>query len=299
MFQEFLTDEYGWDDIEPSLVVEYRSRLGNVVDQSAESALRSFVENSSSESCIYFYQSDYKFSSTTRSEALKHELTTCHLIVLEESFSELAEFANKEGLYFEEIKNAVVPSGIVLAACGSKMVSYGSKTPEKLNRSLSLRGGISVDTITNSFLAGYPPTQLLYRGVEVAPQEKIEINDIAYTVKDFFESLPDKSEELYTLRYAKEKFALDFCIKSQREIIQTWTIGFPLQEQFLSLKLESVEDGGFGYFHNNIKLPNGFEFFSEEDTGLLIDERELLNGLLMPEHRWIVVEKGTAKRFRA
>lgn len=206
---------------------------------SAIDAFNYFVEKEEFKG-VFFYVEGYRHKPISLISAIKESREASYLLMRRKDYSELAETLGglSSKLISEEV--ARVPDGLMLLQCGSGIVDALGAPKTRFESPLSFSGGISVNAVSNIYLAGYPPEHISFNGDALNPEIQINVDGQETTVKDFLAACLAIHEDFFDVTYQGHKKGLR--ILTNRDV---------------------VEDPPFvGFWIENGKLP----FFSKQDS---------------------------------
>ena len=258
-------------------------------------AFDALIRSSKESPFIFFYHDTERYRAVSLAEAAKENLDVRWVLLREVS---LASVQSVLGIAWPEtfkiLENSTVPNGLVLYEIDGLPSIVNETAQPKADIQFIFSGGVCVNSITKTFLASFPPTEILFDGRELGKNEIIKVEGIDKTVGDFLDAIKTLTERRYFISYGNVETSLE--ISGLRDKPRPH-IGFKLSDGQLEVSASVLTPLDQGMVHNIFLGPDssGRGFFF--DLRQIKNKTHLFKHLNVEEHHWVPVSFLLADRF--
>lgn len=279
-FYVYIEDD-GWDDV-------YRLGLRSLGDQPEENidldrALRSYFQQ---HTLLAFEEGSVSdFEGMAGSNAALYD---AGLVVVPETLPKSQ--ADQLAEYFNEPESSAVPIGYRMLLRDKSVSRAADVSSEKFVEEgdrLSLVGGIVVDRLRQTYLTGFPPSQVKVGEATLDQTEEIMVNGEVVTVGRFLRRLGETiGTEDFRISFENQTLYLGLAPSRDGDCKD---FGYPIREGFCSTRSEEVGEGAVRYF----QLSEAITFSAALERRF--NRGELLKHLSVSSDSWIPVDNEVAE----
>lgn len=273
-------------------VVEYHNP-----DDQAMSALEAFdlcVKESETPG-IFFYTDELVYRPISLSQAALNSKEVSYLLMKSERASLLDVALGPASSDMVQREAAEVPEGLALFLCAAEVLEAFSVRKKSQLPVLRFEGGILLNAVSNTYLAGYPPENVIFKGVNLDSSDQLLVGGDQVSIRTLMSIWAEVREGSYYLEFQGHKQTLN--IASTRDHVEaTKVAGFPLNGDTLSLRTEPSVEGVPGLFHTTFKPPKDRVALQIQSwLRSRCSEREVLVGI----RSWLPAPSSAARVLRS
>lgn len=215
---------------------------------SAIDAFNYFVEKEEFKG-VFFHADGYRQKPISLASAIKESREASFLLIRNENYSELIERLGElsSNLISEEV--ARVPDGLMLLQCGSGIIDALATPKRGFESPLSFSGGISVNAVSNIYLAGYPPERISFNGDALSPEMRINVDGQQTTVKNFLAACLGVHDDFFEVAYQGHRKGLRML--ANRDVVEDPpVVGFWIENGKLQFSSKQEAENRLGLSHS-------------------------------------------------